>query len=134
MKKTTSFFTSACVIFTLFTILLHLADFALGGGASKLVAQLLLLLACLLLAAANRILYAKKLPLAARLALHYAAVCAVLLGVFGLVGNLVSKPVQILILYACVTLVYIGFAVGYLVVTGRKKAKKSDAEEYKSIF
>ena len=134
MKKTTSFFTSACVIFTLFTILLHIADFALGGSASALISQLLLLVACLLLAAANRILGAKKLSLAARLVLHYAAVCAVLLGGACLLGNLITKPVQILILYVCVTLVYIGFAVGYLVVTGRKKAKKSDAEEYKSIF
>ena len=32
MKKVTAYLTSACVIFTLFTIGLHVAEFALGGG------------------------------------------------------------------------------------------------------
>ena len=134
MKKATSFFTSVCVIFTLFTVVLHLADFALGGSSSALVSQLLLLLACLLLAAANRILSAKKLPIGVRLLLHYLAVCAVVLGVSAIVGRVVSKPVQALILLSCVTLFYIGFAVGYLIINRKKKAKQNDAEEYKSIF
>ena len=32
MKKAISYLTSACVIFTLLTIGLHIAEFALGGG------------------------------------------------------------------------------------------------------
>ena len=45
MKKAISYLTSACVIFTLLTIGLHIAEFALGGGIVALSKQLLLLLA-----------------------------------------------------------------------------------------
>lgn len=134
MKKATAFLSSACVIFTLFTLLFHLADVALGGATSKLISQFSLVAACLFLAAANRILRISKLPLAARMILHYIAVCVILLGIFSLVGNLISTPVQFLLMYTCITIFYIGFAVAYLIVNRKKKAKQNDAAEYKSIF
>ena len=74
MKKAISYLTSACVIFTLLTIGLHIAEFALGGGIAALGRQLLLLLACLLFAASNFILGAERLPIGVRMLLHYIAI------------------------------------------------------------
>lgn len=134
MKKATSYLTSACVIFTLLTIGLHIAEFALGGGIVALSKQLLLLLACLLFAASNRILGAERLPIGVRMFLHYVAIGVVFFAVLGIVGRTVTKSLQVFILLVCITVLYLLFAVFYLLLRRRKKAKQESQNEYKSMF
>ncbi len=134
MKKAISYLTSACVIFTLLTIGLHIAEFALGGGIVALSKQLLLLLACLLFAASNRILGAERLPIGARMFLHYVAIGVVFFAVLGIVGRTVTKSLQVFILLVCITVLYLLFAVFYLLLRRRKKAKQESQNEYKSMF
>ncbi len=134
MKKAISYLTSACVIFTLLTIGLHIAEFALGGGIVALSKQLLLLLACLLFAASNRILGAERLPLGVRMFLHYVAIGVVFFAVLGIVGRTVTKSLQVFILLVCITVLYLLFAVFYLLLRRRKKAKQESQNEYKSMF
>lgn len=134
MKKAISYLTSACVIFTLLTIGLHIAEFALGGGIVALSKQLLLLLACLLFAASNRILGAERLPIGVRMFLHYVAIGVVFFAVLGIVGRTVTKSLQIFILLVCITVLYLLFAVFYLLLRRRKKAKQESQNEYKSMF
>lgn len=134
MKKAISYLTSACVIFTLLTIGLHIAEFALGGGIAALSKQLLLLLACLLFAASNRILGAERLPIGVRMLLHYAAIGIVFFAVLGIVGRTVTKSLQVFILLVCITVLYLLFAVFYLLLRRRKKAKQESQNEYKSMF
>lgn len=134
MKKAISYLTSACVIFTLLTIGLHIAEFALGGGIAALSKQLLLLLACLLFAASNRILGAERLPIGVRLFLHYVAIGVVFFAVLGIVGRTVTKSLQVFILLVCITVLYLLFAVFYLLLRRRKKAKQESQNEYKSMF
>mgnify|MGYP004479022909 FL=1 len=134
MKKAISYLTSACVIFTLLTIGLHIAEFALGGGIVALSKQLLLLLACLLFAASNRILGAERLPIGVRMFLHYAAIGIVFFAVLGIVGRTVTKSLQVFILLVCITVLYLLFAVFYLLLRRRKKAKQESQNEYKSMF
>ena len=134
MKKAISYLTSACVIFTLLTIGLHIAEFALGGGIVALSKQLLLLLACLLFAASNRILGAERLPIGVRMFLHYVAIGVVFFAVLGIVGRTVTKSLQVFILLVCITVLYLLFAVFYLLLRRRKKAKKESQNEYKRMF
>lgn len=134
MKKAISYLTSACVIFTLLTIGLHIAEFALGGGIVALSKQLLLLLACLLFAASNRILGAERLPIGVRMFLHYVAIGVVFFAVLGIVGRTVTKSLQVFILLVCITVPYLLFAVFYLLLRRRKKAKQESQNEYKSMF
>ncbi len=134
MKKAISYLTSACVIFTLLTIGLHIAEFALGGGIVALSKQLLLLLACLLFAASNRILDAERLPIGVRMFLHYVAIGVVFFAVLGIVGRTVTKSLQVFILLVCITVLYLLFAVFYLLLRRRKKAKQESQNEYKSMF
>lgn len=134
MKKAISYLTSACVIFTLLTIGLHIAEFALGGGIVALSKQLLLLLACLLFAASNRILGAERLPIGVRMFLHYVAIGVVFFAVLGIVGRTVTKSLQVFILLVCITMLYLLFAVFYLLLRRRKKAKQESQNEYKSMF
>ncbi|MBD8960514.1 MAG: DUF3021 family protein [Clostridiales bacterium] len=134
MKKAISYLTSACVIFTLLTIGLHIAEFALGGGIVALSKQLLLLLACLLFAASNRILGAERLPIGVRMFLHYVAIGVVFFAVLGIVGRTVTKSLQVFILLVCITVLYLLFAVFYLLLRRRKKAKQESQNEYKSMF
>lgn len=134
MKKAISYLTSACVIFTLLTIGLHIAEFALGGGIVALSKQLLLLLACLLFAASNRILGAERLPIGVRMFLHYIAIGVVFFAVLGIVGRTVTKSLQVFILLVCITVLYLLFAVFYLLLRRRKKAKQESQNEYKSMF
>lgn len=134
MKKATSYLTSACVIFTLLTIGLHIAEFALGGGIVALSKQLLLLLACLLFAASNRILGAERLPIGVRMFLHYVAIGVVFFAVLGIVGRTVTKSLQVFILLVCITVLYLLFAVFYLLLRRRKKAKQESQNEYKNMF
>lgn len=134
MKKVTAYLTSACVIFTLFTIGLHVAEFALGGGIAALSRQLLLLFACLLFAASNALLGLKRLPVGARLLLHYLAVGLVFFAVLGIIGQTVTKPLQALILLACITVLYLIFAVIFLLLRRRKRAQAANDTEYKSMF
>lgn len=134
MKKAISYLTSACVIFTLLTIGLHIAEFALGGGIVALSKQLLLLLACLLFAASNRILCAERLPIGVRMFLHYIAIGVVFFAVLGIVGRTVTKSLQVFILLVCITVLYLLFAVFYLLLRRRKKAKQESQNEYKSMF
>lgn len=134
MKKAISYLTSACVIFTLLTIGLHIAEFALGGGIVALSKQLLLLLACLLFAASNRILGAEWLPIGVRMFLHYVAIGVVFFAVLGIVGRTVTKSLQVFILLVCITVLYLLFAVFYLLLRRRKKAKQESQNEYKSMF
>ena len=134
MKKAISYLTSACVIFTLLTIGLHIAEFALGGGIAALSKQLLLLLACLLFAASNRILGAERLPIGVRMFLHYVAIGVVFFAVLGIVGRTVTKSLQVFILLVCITVLYLLFAVFYLLLRRRKKAKQESQNEYKSMF
>lgn len=134
MKKAISYLTSACVIFTLLTIGLHIAEFALGGGIVALSKQLLLLLACLLFAASNRILGAERLPIGVRMFLHYVAIGVVFFAVLGIVGRTVTKSMQVFILLVCITVLYLLFAVFYLLLRRRKKAKQESQNEYKSMF
>lgn len=134
MKKAISYLTSACVIFTLLTIGLHIAEFALGGGIVALSKQLLLLLACLLFAASNRILGAERLPIGVRMFLHYVAIGVVFFAMLGIVGRTVTKSLQVFILLVCITVLYLLFAVFYLLLRRRKKAKQESQNEYKSMF
>ena len=134
MKKAISYLTSACVIFTLLTIGLHIAEFALGGGIVAVSKQLLLLLACLLFAASNRILGAERLPIGVRMFLHYVAIGVVFFAVLGIVGRTVTKSLQVFILLVCITVLYLLFAVFYLLLRRRKKAKQESQNEYKSMF
>ena len=134
MKKAISYLTSACVIFTLLTIGLHIAEFALGGGIVALSKQLLLLLACLLFAASNRILGAERLPIGVRMFLHYVAIGVVFFAVLGIVGRTVTKSLQVFILLVCITVLYLLFAVFYLLLRRKKKAKQESQNEYKSMF
>lgn len=134
MKKAISYLTSACVIFTLLTIGLHIAEFALGGGIVALSKQLLLLLACLLFAASNRILGAERLPIGVRMFLHYVAIGVVFFAVLGIVGRTVTKSLQVFILLVCITVLYLLFAVFYLLFRRRKKVKQESQNEYKSMF
>ena len=134
MKKAISYLTSACVIFTLLTIGLHIAEFALGGGIVALSKQLLLLLACLLFAASNRILGDERLPIGVRMFLHYVAIGVVFFAVLGIVGRTVTKSLQVFILLVCITVLYLLFAVFYLLLRRRKKAKQESQNEYKSMF
>lgn len=134
MKKAISYLTSACVIFTLLTIGLHIAEFALGGGIVALSKQLLLLLACLLFAASNRILGAERLPIGVRMFLHYVAIGVVFFAVLGIVGRTVTKSLQVFILLVCITVLYLLFAVFYLLLRRRKKTKQESQNEYKSMF
>ncbi len=134
MKKAISYLTSACVIFTLLTIGLHIAEFALGGGIVALSKQLLLLLACLLFAASNRILGAERLPIGVRMFLHYVAIGVVFFAVLGIVSRTVTKSLQVFILLVCITVLYLLFAVFYLLLRRRKKAKQESQNEYKSMF
>lgn len=134
MKKAISYLSSACVIFTLLTIGLHIAEFALGGGIVALSKQLLLLLACLLFAASNRILGAERLPIGVRMFLHYVAIGVVFFAVLGIVGRTVTKSLQVFILLVCITVLYLLFAVFYLLLRRRKKAKQESQNEYKSMF
>ena len=134
MKKAISYLTSACVIFTLLTIGLHIAEFALGGGIVALSKQLLLLLACLLFAASNRILGAERLPIGVRMFLHYVAIGVVFFAVLGIVGRTVTKSLQVFILLVCISVLYLLFAVFYLLLRRRKKAKQESQNEYKSMF
>lgn len=134
MKKAISYLTSACVIFTLLTVGLHIAEFALGGGIVALSKQLLLLLACLLFAASNRILGAERLPIGVRMFLHYVAIGVVFFAVLGIVGRTVTKSLQVFILLVCITVLYLLFAVFYLLLRRRKKAKQESQNEYKSMF
>ena len=134
MKKAISYLTSACVIFTLLTIGLHIAEFALGGGIVALSKQLLLLLACLLFAASNRILGAERLPIGVRMFLHYVAIGVVFFAVLGSVGRTVTKSLQVFILLVCITVLYLLFAVFYLLLRRRKKTKQESQNEYKSMF
>jgi len=134
MKKAISYLTSACVIFTLLTIGLHIAEFALGGGIVALSKQLLLLLACLLFAASNRILGAERLPIGVRMFLHYVAIGVVFFAVLGIVGRTVTKSLQVFILLVCITVLYLLFAVFYLLLRRRKKAKQESQNEYKNMF
>ena len=134
MKKAISYLTSACVIFTLLTIGLHIAEFALGGGIVALSKQLLLLLACLLFAASNRILGAERLPIGVRMFLHYVAIGVVFFAVLGIVGRTVTKSMQVFILLVGITVLYLLFAVFYLLLRRRKKAKQESQNEYKSMF
>ena len=134
MKKAISYLTSACVIFTLLTIGLHIAEFALGGGIAALSKQLLLLLACLLFAASNRILGVERLPIGVRMLLHYAAIDIVFFAVLGIVGRTVTKSLQVFILLVCITVLYLLFAVFYLLLRRRKKVKQESQNEYKSMF
>ena len=134
MKKAISYLTSACVIFTLLTIGLQIAEFALGGGIVALSKQLLLLLACLLFAASNRILGAERLPIGVRMFLHYVAIGVVFFAVLGIVGRTVTKSLQVFILLVCITVLYLLFAVFYLLLRRRKKAKQESQNEYKSMF
>lgn len=134
MKKAISYLTSACMIFTLLTIGLHIAEFALGGGIVALSKQLLLLLACLLFAASNRILGAERLPIGVRMFLHYVAIGVVFFAVLGIVGRTVTKSLQVFILLVCITVLYLLFAVFYLLLRRRKKAKQESQNEYKSMF
>ena len=134
MKKAISYLTSACVIFTLLTIGLHIAEFALGGGIVALSKQLLLLLACLLFAASNRILGAERLPIGVRMFLHYVAIGVVFFAVLGIVGRTVTKSLQVFILLVCITVLYLLFAVFYLLLRRRKKAKQESQNEYTSMF
>ena len=134
MKKAISYLTSACVMFTLLTIGLHIAEFALGGGIVALSKQLLLLLACLLFAASNRILGAERLPIGVRMFLHYVAIGVVFFAVLGIVGRTVTKSLQVFILLVCITVLYLLFAVFYLLLRRRKKAKQESQNEYKSMF
>lgn len=134
MKKAISYLTSACVIFTLLTIGLHIAEFALGGGIVALSKQLLLLLACLLFAASNRILGTERLPIGVRMFLHYVAIGVVFFAVLGIVGRTVTKSLQVFILLVCITVLYLLFAVFYLLLRRRKKAKQESQNEYKSMF
>ena len=123
MKKAISYLTSACVIFTLLTIGLHIAEFALGGGIVALSKQLLLLLACLLFAASNRILGAERLPIGVRMFLHYVAIGVVFFAVLGIVGRTVTKSLQVFILLVCITVLYLLFAVFYLLLRRRKRSQ-----------
>ena len=134
MKKAISYLTSACVTFTRLTIELHIAEFALGGGIVALSKQLLLLLACLLFAASNRILGAERLPIGVRMFLHYVAIGVVFFAVLGIVGRTVTKSLQVFILLVCITVLYLLFAVFYLLLRRRKKAKQESQNEYKSMF
>ena len=134
MKKVTSYLTAACVIFTLLTIGLHLAEFALGGGIAALGRQLLLLFACLLFAAANRILRADRLPIGLRMLFHYIAIAVVFFLILGILGKTVTKSLQALVLLVCITAAYLIFAVVFLLLRRRKKAKESNQREYKSMF
>lgn len=134
MKKAISYLTSACVIFTLLTVGLHIAEFALGDGIAALSKQLLLLLACLLFAASNRILGAERLSIGVRMFLHYVAIGVVFFAVLGIVGRTVTKSLQVFILLVCITVLYLLFAVFYLLLRRRKKAKQESQNEYKSMF
>lgn len=134
MKKVTAYLTSACVIFTLLTIGLHLAEFALGGGIAALSRQLLLLVACLLFAASNALLGLERLPIGVRLLLHYLAVGVVFFAVLGIVGRTVTKSLQAFILLVCITVLYLIFAVIFLLLRRRKRARAANDTEYKSMF
>lgn len=134
MKKATAFLTSACVIFTVLTIGLYIAEAALGGGMLALGRQLLLLLACLLFTAANRILTADRLPLGVRMLLHYLAVALIFFSVLGVIGQAVTRALQLLVLLVCITALYLLFAVVYLLLSRRAKQRKESEKEYKSMF
>ena len=134
MKKGLSYFTAGCVIFTLLTITLHIAEFALGGGFAALSRQLLLLLACILFAVANRILGIRRLPLGVRMLLHYIAIAVIFFAVLGIVGRTVTKSLQVLILLVSITVLYLIFAVFYLLRRRKAKAAQESQNEYKSMF
>lgn len=134
MKRATAFFTSACVIFTLLTLGLYIAEAALGSGMLALGRQLLLLLACLLFTVANRILTAERLPLGVRILLHYLAVVLIFFSVLGVIGQAVTRALQLLVLLVCITVLYLLFAAVYLSIRRRAKQEKENEKEYKSIF
>lgn len=134
MKKGISYFTAGCVIFTLLTLAMHIAEFALGGGFAALSRQLLLLLACILFAVSNRILGAERLPLGVRMLLHYIAIGIIFFAVLGIVGRTVTKSLQVLVLLVAITVLYLVFAVIYLLYRRRKKAAQENKNEYKGMF
>ena len=90
--------------------------------------------ACLLFAASNRILDAERLPIGVRMFLHYVAIGVVFFAVLGIVGRTVTKSLQVFILLVCITVLYLLFAVFYLLLRRRKKAKQESQNEYKSMF
>ena len=66
--------------------------------------------------------------------MHYIAIGVVFFAVLGIVGRTVTKSLQVFILLVCITVLYLLFAVFYLLLRRRKKAKQESQNEYKSMF
>ena len=66
--------------------------------------------------------------------LHYIAIGVVFFAVLGIVGRTVTKSLQAFVLLICITILYLIFAVIYLLIRRRRKAKAANETEYKSMF
>ena len=62
------------------------------------------------------------------------AIGVVFFAVLGIVGRTVTKSLQAFVLLICITILYLIFAVIYLLIRRRRKAKASNETEYKSMF
>ena len=52
----------------------------------------------------------------------------------GIVGRTVTKSLQAFVLLICITILYLIFAVIYLLIRRRRKTKAANETEYKSMF
>lgn len=135
MKKFTDILKNGCCIFTGVTLLFYSVGGIISGADRAYIPSLktvwLFFAFSLLLSFANELLRLERLNAALRLAVHFVSCLALYFITVIVCGGYIKNGSQTLVALFLFLIVYIAFAVIYLLLSGRKKKPK---KKYKSQF
>ena len=133
IKKT---LTDSCILFTVFVFILYIAGNLLVSNTITitLTTATMLFLCCICLRIFHNVLYAKKIPIALRIIIHYLLVLTAAYIGFALIAKIVTNSLAAIIMLSSVTLVYSVFAVTVVLLFGKKNETENNKKEYQSIF
>ncbi|MDD6094811.1 MAG: DUF3021 family protein [Clostridia bacterium] len=134
MKTITDIIKNGCCIFTMITLLFYSVGGIISGSEQEFIPSLkfiwLFFVFSLLLAAANIILKSKKINTAAKLAIHFAASAAVYFVTVVVCGGYINNGAQTVIALSLFLVLYLIFAVVYLIAT----RKRCEPKKYEKMF
>ena len=134
MKKLLDILKNGSVIFTVITLIFYSAGGIISGSNKEFIPSLLhiwlFFLFSVLLALANSILRVEKMNKAARLGLHFIAAFAVYFVTVIICGGYIGNGAQTLIAITVFLVLYLVFAIIFLLSGGKKKEDR----KYESMF
>ena len=134
MKTATDIIKNGCCIFTVITLLFYSVGGIISGTEQEFIPSLkyiwLFFVFSILLAAANIILKSTKINTAAKLAIHFAASAAVYFVTVVVCGGYIKNGAQTVIALSLFLVLYLIFAVIYLIATH----KKPEPKKYEKMF